>query len=405
LGLVGQHVHHRDARGEHQHHGLDHGIVAAGDRLVGQRAEPGQAEQHLHRQRAADHAGQDQPGERDGAGHGVGQQMPQHDAGGGQALGARGADMGGGGGLLQVLMQRLGDLPGIVEAQDQHRQQHLADHRQPAEPDRKQQDAGQPHAEGGQRDGPQVQRLHRRRQERARPQHRRGRQRDAQRKPGQQCQRGQGEGGGQGGEDQLCHRPLEPQRQAEIAGQGAAGPQAELGCDIGVQAHLGAQGGDRLVVQAAFQGHGIHHVPGHHADQQEHGHRDGGQQQPLLQHGPRGLCEVAHHRRVARSGSSARRSRSPASAKPSVARLSASTGASTACGAASAKRVAPEIMRPQLGVSGATPRPKKLSTLSVVMARGMMMAAWVTRLPAMFGRMCRTSVASGAAPITRAAAT
>ena len=62
-------------------------------------------------------------------------------------------------------------------------------------------------------------------------------------------------------------------------------------------------------------------------------------------------------------------------------------------------------MRPQLGVSGETPRPKKDNTLSVVMARGMMMAAWVTSAPAILGRTWRHRVASGAAPITRAAAT
>jgi hypothetical protein len=44
--------------------------------------------------------------------------------------------------LLQVLVQRLDDLPGIVGAEDQHRQRPVAHHRQPAEPDAEHQDAG-----------------------------------------------------------------------------------------------------------------------------------------------------------------------------------------------------------------------------------------------------------------------
>ena len=119
MDRIGRPVHHHDADREYQHHSLDDRIIAPGDCLVGERAQARQAEQHLHRQRAADQAGQDQPAQRHHRGERIGQQVTQYDARRRQPLGARRADMAGCRSLLQILMQRLCDLSCDINRKDE----------------------------------------------------------------------------------------------------------------------------------------------------------------------------------------------------------------------------------------------------------------------------------------------
>ena len=62
-------------------------------------------------------------------------------------------------------------------------------------------------------------------------------------------------------------------------------------------------------------------------------------------------------------------------------------------------------MRPQVGASGAAPRPRKDSTLSVTTQRGRIMAVNVTSGPARLGMIWRNNTRQGPAPETMAAAT
>src|SRR5215472_18503889 len=106
-----------------------------------------------------------------------------------------------------------------------------------------------------------------------------------------------------------------------------------------------------------------------------------------------------------RRGSLRSRKPSPSRLKPSTVTMIASPGRVARCGESRMYDKPKASVAPQLGVGGGTPRPRKLSAASVVIAVPMPSVASTSSGAAALGRMCPSTIRGPVSPITRAAST